>query len=145
MYHLSVITLEKTIFDDEVLSLIAPGEIGYLEILTNHAPIITSLQPGKLTIKNKKGEKLIYALSGGFLEMSQNQASLLADAIESPSEIDVKRAEEALGRVRKLIESKSSEVDIPRAKKALRRAENRLKIHRDYCEHHAKSTYSSFL
>lgn len=129
MFKLSIITLEKIIFEGDVTSLIAPGGDGYLELLTNHAPIITSLQPGKLTVTDKNLKKMIYAVSGGFLEMVKNNASLLADAIEAESEIDIKRAEEAQKRAKELLASNSPDVDALRAKATLRQAENRIKIH----------------
>jgi F-type H+-transporting ATPase subunit epsilon len=132
MYQLSITTPEKVVFEDQVYSLIAPGTVGYLEILTDHAPIITSLQPGKLIVSDSNREKLIYAVSGGFLEVSGNKATLLADAVEVASQIDLKRAEAALERARQRIESRAREIDIPRAVAALRRAENRIKICGEY-------------
>lgn len=128
MYHLCLATPEKVILNGDVRSLIAPGAAGYLEILTNHAPIITSLIPGKLEVTDKAGKKLIWILSGGFLKVSHNQALLLADAVELPSEIDVNRAEVALKRAREALASSRPELNVARAKEAKRRAKNRLKV-----------------
>lgn len=129
MYKLLVITPEKIVFEGEVSSLIAPGTDGYLEILSNHAPIVTSLQPGKLVITDQSNQKLIFAVSGGILEVYRNQATLLADAIEILSEIDLKRAEAALDRAYQRIETEGKDVDLPRAKNAIHRAENRIKLY----------------
>src|SRR5574341_97905 len=131
MYNLSIVTPEKVVFEDQIISLIAPGTVGYLEILTDHAPIITSLQPGKLTVTDKNKEKLVYAVTGGFLEVSRNQATLLADAIEPATEIDLERAQNALDRAKTRIESKPREIDIPRATAALKRAENRIIVYHE--------------
>lgn len=128
MYHLIVLTPVKTIFEDEVYSMIAPGGLGYLEILTDHAPIVTSLQPGKLEITDRHHQKLVYAVSGGFLEVYHNEANLLADAAEAIPEIDLPRAEAARDRAMKRIEARDPELDLPRAKRALKRAENRIKL-----------------
>lgn len=132
MYNLSIVTLEKIVFEDEVLSLILPGTAGYMEILTNHAPIITSLRPGRVIVVTKNQERLIYAVSGGFFEFSNNRGSLLADAIEEASEIDYKRAEDAYKRARKRIDFPDETLDRERAYQALRRAENRMKISREF-------------
>lgn len=82
MFHLSIATPETVIYDEEVFSVVVPGSLGYMEILTNHAAIISSLRDGSVTVVTKNHEKLSYTISGGFFEFSQNRASLLADSIQ---------------------------------------------------------------
>lgn len=131
MYHLFIVTPEKIVFDDFVNSLIAPGTLGYLEILTDHAPIITSLTTGKLIITDKEQKKWFWAISEGFLEMSKNKATVLAEAVEMASEIDIKRAETALKKARKRLAAKDKEIDVERSRKSLHRAENRMRLARE--------------
>ncbi|MBA2728577.1 MAG: ATP synthase F1 subunit epsilon [Parachlamydiaceae bacterium] len=131
-FFLSFDTPEKVIFEGNVISLIAPGTIGYLEILANHAPIITTLVPGKVTITLENQEKKIFAISYGFLKVDKNNVSLLVDAAELASQINPEKAKIAIQKAEKLLRSESPETDIARAKKALGRAKNRLKIYEDY-------------
>lgn len=132
MYELFIATPEKVIFNAAVSSLIAPGTLGYLEILTDHAPIISTLTVGKLMVTEASGNKLVWALSGGVLEVFHNSASLLADAVELSTEIDPVRASAALKKAEAALKrrhtSHSKEIDLLRAKKALQRAKNRLAI-----------------
>lgn len=128
MYTLSIVTPEKKFYEDKVNSLIAPGSLGYLGILTDHAPLLTELVPGKLTLKDSKGQEKIFAISGGFLEVLKNNVTILADSIESAEGIDFKRAEEALNRAQERLKSKDEKVNMPRAEFALTRALNRIKI-----------------
>lgn len=139
MFKLSVITLEKVVFEDDVISVIVPGGDGYFEVLTDHAPIISSIQPGKLVIKDKNSKKSIYAVSGGFFEMVKNKATLLADAIEAEADIDITRAEAALKRAKERIDSQAKDIDMRRAKQDLRRAENRIKVYHEYKARYAHS------
>lgn len=81
MYQLTIVTPENVVFDEQVHSLTAPGSEGYLQILTHHAPIITSLKAGTVTVVRENQEKLSYTVLGGFLEVSHNRATLLADAL----------------------------------------------------------------
>jgi F-type H+-transporting ATPase subunit epsilon len=82
MYTLSILTSEKTIFSNEVQSIIVPGKGGYLEILSHHAPLIALIQSGKLDITMADNKKRIYAISSGLLEVSNNQATIFTDGIE---------------------------------------------------------------
>ncbi|KPJ62769.1 hypothetical protein AMJ44_15170 [candidate division WOR-1 bacterium DG_54_3] len=134
MYKLAIVTPEARFYEDEVSSIIAPGSLGYLGILTDHAPLITELVPGKLTVKDSKGQEKIFATSGGFLEVLKNNVTILADSIESAEGIDFKRAEEALKRAKERLKSKDEKVDVPRAEFALTRALNRIKIYKQIVE-----------
>lgn len=89
MYHLQVLTPEQIIFDGEVIALIAPGEQGYLGVLTNHAPLITSLKSGALIITDKDNQKSYYHVSTGFLEVSHNKASIIVETVESIAPVEV--------------------------------------------------------
>lgn len=81
-YHLQILTPEEVFFDGEVVSLIAPGTDGYLGVLANHTPLITSLKVGTLTLTNVNNEKTYYKVSKGFLEVAHNKASIVVDSIE---------------------------------------------------------------
>lgn len=89
MYLLQVLTPEQIFFDDTVLALIAPGEEGYLGILAHHAPLITSLKPGILVITDKNHQKNYYKISYGFLEVSQNKASIVTEQITPSEPVDI--------------------------------------------------------
>jgi F-type H+-transporting ATPase subunit epsilon len=131
MFKLSVVTPEQIVYEEEVTSIIAPGEIGYLGIMSNHAPIITSLKPGKLSIKDNKGSEITLAVSGGFLENSSNICSILADSAEFAGDIDIERAKESLARARQRLRDAAGNIDTLRAQTALERAKNRVKIASD--------------
>lgn len=82
MYNLFIATPEKVVYEGEVISLIAPGTLGFFEILTNHAPIISTLKPGPLVVTNKDHQKMTWKLTEGYLEAINNQVTLLADKCE---------------------------------------------------------------
>ena len=129
MFLLTIVTSEKIFYEEEVSFLIAPGVEGYLGILTDHAPLITSLVPGKLTVKkDSKDSEIILAVSGGFLEVLKNKVVILADAVEFAKDIDLERAEKALERAKQRLKSKEKEIDIPRALAAFKRAQNRIAV-----------------
>ncbi len=129
MFKLTVVTPEKTVFEMDVRSMIAPGGEGYLGVLSNHAPLITALNPGILAVTDDSDGESLFSLSGGFLEVSGNIATILADSIEAADEIDIDRAEESIKRARKrLLKRAELEIDTNRVQASIERAKNRLKL-----------------
>jgi F-type H+-transporting ATPase subunit epsilon len=129
MFKLSIVTPEQVFYEGEVSSLIIPGSEGYLGVLTDHAPLITAVIPGKLTVKDDSMQEIILSVTHGFFEVSSNTASLLVDAVEFAGRIDLERARRALERAQqRLAESPSAKIDFARALRALERAKNRIRI-----------------
>ena len=107
------------------------SKVSVLGILPNHAPLVTSLEICRLTIK-KNSKEFHYAISGGVMNIKKDHSVvLLVNSIESSDEIDVKRALEAKKRAEERIAAHDDEIDISRAKAALSRALNRLSISKE--------------
>ena len=124
---LDVVTLKRTIFSGAVETVNAPGSLGYFGILKGHTPFVSSLQPGILTFVPSRDEKTTMAISGGFLSTDGTQVIVLADAAESPEEIDPDRARASRDRAQKRLAESPPDLDRDRAKKSLARALARLK------------------
>lgn len=80
MIKLSIITPDKPVFDGEVTSVTVPGTAGNFEVLVNHAPLVSSLDAGKVIIRQGKSEDII-RISGGVVEIIHNQVTVLAEGI----------------------------------------------------------------
>lgn len=91
MLKLEIVTPEKRVLDAEVDSVTVMTATGEAGILPNHAPLISALKPGILTY-TMKGASDKLAVSGGFVEVSGNTVSVLADTASSADEIDVAEA-----------------------------------------------------
>ena len=92
MMYLEIISPEATLFSGEVISVSVPGLNGYFQMLNNHAPIVSSLQKGNVTIEGdfkisdefknkfeKVAGKTILKIESGTIEMSNNKLILLSD------------------------------------------------------------------
>ena len=95
MNQLEVITPSKEAYNGAVKSVTVPGTLGNFQILTGHAPIISSLEIGEVKIVEENGSTLDFSISGGTIEVSNNKIIILAESFENVNEIDVRRAEEA--------------------------------------------------
>ncbi|TMQ52886.1 MAG: ATP synthase F1 subunit epsilon [Candidatus Eisenbacteria bacterium] len=79
-FLLRLVTPQKLLLEAEVASLQVPGSEGYLGVLAHHAPLITALKEGKLEVQDPSGRVTAYHVTGGFLEVSDNHATVLADS-----------------------------------------------------------------
>lgn len=84
-FSLSILTPEKTVFEGPVEYVEVPGTEGYLGVLANHAPLVTSLATGTITLRHAGGTTEHWSVSGGFFEVSSNQATVLADTVSQVS------------------------------------------------------------
>lgn len=130
--HLEIITPTRAVFRGEVAELIAPGTGGYFGILPRHAPMVASLRAGEIRAKTGTNDQLVFAISGGFLEVSANNIKILADAAERAQEIDVERAQRAKSRAEERLHGGREKYDLKRAEAALARALNRLRVVQKY-------------
>ncbi|HOE97866.1 MAG TPA: F0F1 ATP synthase subunit epsilon [Candidatus Sumerlaeota bacterium] len=80
-FQLQIYTQVRKVFEGRVESIIVPAETGYLGVLAHHAPLLATLGDGKLTVRDHMGERY-YHVTGGFLEVRDNVATLLVDSLE---------------------------------------------------------------
>ena len=72
-FKAQVLTPEGSRFSGDVVSVSVPGASGSFQMLHNHAPIISSLDVGRVDIQKADNTTLTYAVSGGFVEMNDNE------------------------------------------------------------------------
>ncbi len=127
--QLEIVTAERVVLSDEVDQVNVPGAAGRMGILPGHEPILSALIPGEMTII-KGGERMPFAISGGFIEVLPNKVTILADTAERADEIDEARAEAARRRAEELLQSRRSDQELAIAEAQLRRAMVRLQVAR---------------
>lgn len=125
---LDIVTAERAVLSQDQLDVVvAPGIEGELGILPEHAPLMTMLKPGELRYRRGTEEEY-FVVTGGFLEVRDNQVTVLADAAERAEEIDIARAEAARRRAQEALERREYEIDLAATEAALARAVARLRI-----------------
>ena len=85
--HFELVSPEKLVFSGEVEQVDVPGAEGDFGVLAGHAPMVTTLRPGVLTVKAAGGEQKIVVL-GGFAEVSAKGLTVLADTADSLADFD---------------------------------------------------------
>jgi F-type H+-transporting ATPase subunit epsilon len=127
-FKLQIITPGRVIFSGEATSLSAPGTQGGFQVLHNHAPFISTIEIGEIKVKNGNGTDSLYATTGGFVEVKENEVVVLAETVELASEIDKQRAQAANERAAKRLHSHDPALDVERARLAMMRSLNRLRV-----------------
>jgi F-type H+-transporting ATPase subunit epsilon len=77
MLYLEIITPEQTLFKGEVTSVRLPGSAGTFEVLTNHAPLISTLDAGQIRIRKADGADQFFAINPGFVEVLKNKVVVM--------------------------------------------------------------------
>jgi F-type H+-transporting ATPase subunit epsilon len=125
-FRLKIIT-PKGIYkevDIEILNIrTTSGQIG---ILASHLPLASGVEISEMNYV-ENGQRKHFSVSGGFVYVGEDETTLIVNAIESPEEIDLRRAEEAKDRAEKRL-LKKTDVDLKRAEVALKRALTRISV-----------------
>ncbi len=91
---LDIVTPERRVLSVTADEVRAPGALGGFGVRLNHEPFMTALEPGRLTYV-EGGREHHYAIGGGFFQVAENRAIVLADTAEAAVDIDVARARKA--------------------------------------------------
>ena len=126
--NVEIVAPDKQAFQGEALGVRAPGVEGSFEILYDHAPMIAAIEIGPLFVRPPSGKQIVFATSGGFVEVLNNTVTVLTETVEPASEIDVERARAAEQRALEQLQAGYEHVDRERAERALERARNRLRV-----------------
>ena len=128
-----IVSQDREVFSGDADIVILPGAYGEIGVLPNHAPLLTSLQFGILTVRYQ-GEEEHFTVAGGVAEVQPDCITILADAAENVGEIDISRAEDAKKRAEEILaEGPPPDTDAYLAMEAaLRRSNLRLAAARRY-------------
>lgn len=118
--HIDVVSAEESIFSGLAEFVAAPAAMGEVGIYPRHAPMITSIKPGAVRVKqpNEAEETLIF-VSGGILEVQPGVITVLADTAIRGHDLDEASALEAKRLAEEAMRDKSSEMDYAKAQAEL--------------------------
>jgi F-type H+-transporting ATPase subunit epsilon len=115
--HVELVSVEREVWSGEATQVIARTTEGEIGILPGHAPLLGLLAEGyTVTVRGSGGQDVVAAVHGGFLSVTEQGVTILAERAELSTDVDTGRAQAALDRAR----SDGDEA-------AARRAESRLR------------------
>ena len=124
--QVQVVSPERILWSGEAELVTARTvEGGDITFLTGHAPFVGALETCKVTVRPAAGEDTHFAVHGGFVEVSNDEVSLLTDVAEHAEAIDIERAQAAHKAARAILADVPSQSE---AVAALKRADLRLEL-----------------
>ena len=124
--RVNIVTPDGLVYDHHARMLVVHSVAGELGIMANHEPIVTPLEIGEVDVQrvDASDHNDSIAVNGGFMEVSENVASIVADSAERERDIDLSRAQKRIAQAK----NDHNQDDLRRAQVALRRAINRINV-----------------
>lgn len=129
-FSLSVVAPDRSVVEDTVTSVVAPGTEGYFGVMAGHVPLIAALRPGILEYLDASNQRHFVYTGGGFAEVTGSRVTILADEAMRAQDIDVTDAEQRLEGARKSLRGETSALATEEAVLELDRAIQRLRAAR---------------
>ncbi len=124
---LEIITPTKVVLKEEVDEITLPTLNGEISILPNHVNLFTKISSGEMIIRRNNKQDL-FAITGGFLEVSNNHVNILADHAIHSADIEIAKAQEAQERAKQAMKNKEDRRAYLTAEADLRKALLELKV-----------------
>ena len=127
-FKLRVISPDRIFYEGEAIMLELNTMDGIVGIYKNHMPMTYIIEPGVMRITESEESVKEAALHSGFIQILQEEITVLAEVVEWPDEIDENRAKEAQIRAERRLAMKEADINARRAELALRRALTRQEV-----------------
>lgn len=132
MINFQLISLDGVKFSEEVFEIILPTLDGEIGVLPGHMPLISVAQRGVISVRKKSNEPddmmEHFAISGGAIEVSNNNLTVLVDEADSSDEISEEEAKEAMERAQQLKANAKDQVSLQHAQTLIDRSAVRLQV-----------------
>lgn len=103
--RIEIVSPERLVLSEQALSVVVPGTEGYFTVMGDHAPLMSTLKPGFITVTRADGNSQTFYVRGGFADVSPEGLTILAEQASVLSEFnkaDIERllaeAQEQLAR-----------------------------------------------
>lgn len=120
--HLTVVSQEKKLLDQEVDSITAPASEGLVTILPHHAPLMSKLSPGEV-IYREEGKENSLVISRGFIDVAaDSRVTIMVDTARHIREISLEKARAAVEAAHKTMEKSTNQRELIMAEASLKLA-----------------------
>ncbi|MGL4935497.1 MAG: F0F1 ATP synthase subunit epsilon [Cetobacterium sp.] len=126
-FKLELVTPLNKVLSEEVNFVMLRTTEGDMGILPNHSPFVAGVATGEMKVRNNGQEKFYY-VSGGFVEISNNVVTILADEAMDVKDIDLEAARKEAQIAKEKLEKSAEDMDIANVQKTLTQALTKVKL-----------------
>lgn len=87
-FNFELVSPERLLLSERVSEVVLPATEGEMTVMANHAPVMTTIKPGVVTVKAADGKVSRYVVFGGFADILPTGCTLLAEAAVPVEELD---------------------------------------------------------
>jgi len=128
--QVDIVTPQGSVYSGVVAAVTVPGTVAPFQVLYNHAPIISSLEPGIVKLLLADLSPRYYVVGGGFVEVLHNYVTVLVDQVEPAERIDLQEAQQQVRQAQQRLASAQTLEEARQVRQELHRAELRLRAAR---------------
>lgn len=132
MIKFELVTLDGAKFADDVYEVLLPTPDGIIAIFQHHMPLVSLAAPGIISVRKKQSDPddymERYAVSGGVIEVLDNQVRVLVDTADHSDEISETEAKKAHEEALKLKKEAKDQISLKHAQSLLDRTTTQLKV-----------------
>ena len=132
MIHLQLVTLDGPKFDDDVYEVLLPTMDGQIGVMPGHMPLVSVASNGVVSVRRKAGDRddtmEHFAISGGAVEVADNNLRLLVDEADHADEINEQEVQKAIELAKKMKADAKDQVSLDHAQSLIDRQAVRLQV-----------------
>ncbi len=117
--RVDIVSAEGEIYSGEASMVFAPATMGEMGIAPNHAPLLTTLRPGEVRVRDMEGEEQFFFVTGGAIEVQPFMVTVLADTALRAKDLDEAAAMEAKTRAEEALSEQAEDIDVAAAQSEL--------------------------
>jgi len=118
-FKFELVSPERLLVSEEVESVIIPGTDGEMTVMAKHAPVMTTIKPGVVTVRAASGGETRYVVFGGFADILPEGCTLLAESAVAVKDIDRADLARRIGEAREDVADAKDEIARTRAEQYL--------------------------
>jgi F-type H+-transporting ATPase subunit epsilon len=104
-FKFELVSPERLLVSEEVEAVVVPGTEGEMTVMAGHAPVMSTVKPGIVTVRTAAGQEERFVVFGGFVDILPDSCTLLAESATLVAEFDRTDLDKSIAAARESLEN----------------------------------------